>query len=153
SNIVVPLLGPIFMFRMIVFLYDTHNGRGPKGFWQRLGYFFLPPNPIFPFFPVVDFATFGRSYYNEDALVIYQRGVNWIVRGVIHLLIYRIVYQFLTIAPELVDSPGDFLQFLTTNFALYFRISGLFHLIIGLLLLFGYNLPETHTSFYLSNSF
>jgi len=153
SNIVVPLLGSIFMFRMIVFLYDTHNGRGPKGFWQRLGYFFLPPNPIFPFFPVVDFATFGRSYYNEDALVIYQRGVNWIVRGVIHLLIYRIVYQFLTIAPELVDSPGDFLQFLTTNFALYFRISGLFHLIIGLLLLFGYNLPETHTSFYLSNSF
>jgi D-alanyl-lipoteichoic acid acyltransferase DltB (MBOAT superfamily) len=153
SNIVVPLVGSIFMFRMIVFLYDTHNGRGPKGFWQRLGYFFLPPNPIFPFFPVVDFATFGRSYYNEDAFVIYQRGVNWIVRGVIHLLIYRFIYQFLTIAPELVSSPGDFLQFLTTNFGLYFRISGLFHLIIGLLLLFGYNLPETHTSFYLSNSF
>jgi D-alanyl-lipoteichoic acid acyltransferase DltB (MBOAT superfamily) len=153
SNIVVPILGSIFMFRMIVFMYDTDNGRGPKGFWPRLGYFFLPPNPIFPFFPVVDFATFGRSYYNDDALVIYQRGVNWIVRGVIHLLIYRIVYQFLTIAPELVDSPGDFLQFLITNFALYFRISGLFHLIIGLLLLFGYNLPETHTSFYLSNSF
>jgi len=153
ARLVVPLLASMFMFRMIVYLYDVHNGRGPKDWWARLGYFFLPPNPIFPFFPVVDFATFGRSYYNAEALTIYQRGAGWILRGVIHLLIYRLVYHYLVITPGSVSTPSEFLAFIVTNFALYLRISGLFHLIVGVLLLFGYNLHETHSRFYFANSF
>jgi D-alanyl-lipoteichoic acid acyltransferase DltB (MBOAT superfamily) len=153
ANIVVPLLASMFMFRLVLYLYDMRNGRGPKNWWTRLSYFFLPPNPMFPFFPVVDFATFGRTYYNAPALEIYQRGVHWIVRGVIHLLIYRIVYLYFTLAPESVSSPGEFLHYIVANFALYLRISSLFHLIVGLLLLFGFNLHETHSSFYFSTSF
>jgi D-alanyl-lipoteichoic acid acyltransferase DltB (MBOAT superfamily) len=153
SSVVVPLLASMFMFRLVVYLYDLHNGRGPKDLWARLAYFFLPPNPIFPFFPVVDFTTFGRSYYNAEALEIYQRGVNWALRGVIHLLLYRVVYHYFTLSPESLSSPAQFLQFLIANFALYLRISGLFHLITGLLLLFGFNLHETHSRFYFANSF
>jgi D-alanyl-lipoteichoic acid acyltransferase DltB (MBOAT superfamily) len=151
--IVVPLLAAMFAFRLAIYLYDVHNKRGPKDLWTRLSYFFLPPNPVFPFFPVVDFAAFGRSYYNEEALRIYQRGAAWILRGVIHLLIYRLVYQNFAMAPESVETPAQFLAYIIFNFALYFRISGLFHLIIGLLLLFGFNLHETHSRFYFSNSF
>jgi len=153
SNIVVPLLASMFIFRLVIYLYDTHNGHGPKDLWTRLGYFFLPPNPLFPFFPVVDFATFGRTYYNQAALLIYQRGADWILRGVIHLLLYRVVYQFFTIAPEQVGTPLEFVHFVFANFALYLRISGLFHLIVGVLLLFGFNLHETHSRFYLSSGF
>ena len=153
SSVVVPLVASMFMFRLVVYLYDLHNGRGPKDVWARLSYFFLPPNPIFPFFPVVDFTTFGRSYYNANALEIYQRGVNWVLRGVIHLLAYRVIYHYFTLSPESLSSPAEFLQFIVANFALYLRISGLFHLIIGLLLLFGFNLHETHSRFYFANSF
>jgi len=39
------------------------------------------------------------------------------------------------------------------NYGLYLRISGLFHLIVGLLLLFGFNLPETHARYFFANSF
>ena len=141
--IVVPLLASMFMFRLVLYLYDVRNGRGPKNWWTRLSYFFLPPNPMFPFFPVVDYAAFGRTYYNAPPLEIYQRGVHWIVRGIIHLLIYRIVYLYFTVSPGSVSSPGEFLHYIVANFALYLRISGLFHLIVGLLLLFGFNLHDT----------
>lgn len=153
ASIVVPLLAATFMIRMAIFLYDRHNGRGPKGVWGSLAYFFLPPNPVFPFFPVVDFAAFGRTYYNEEAVRIYQRGVSWILRGILHLLVYRIIYLNLTVPPEQVNDAWSFFAHITTNYALYFKISGQFHLVIGLLLLFGFNLHETHSKFYFSNSF
>jgi D-alanyl-lipoteichoic acid acyltransferase DltB (MBOAT superfamily) len=153
GSIVVPLLASMFMFRLAIYLYDLRTGKAPKSVWARLSYFFTPPNPVFPFFPVVDCATFGRSHYNEDACRIYQRGAQWMLRGVVHLLIYRVIYMHLQIAPENVSSPLELLQHVTTNFGLYFRISGLFHLITGMLLLFGFNLPETHSRFYFSSSF
>jgi D-alanyl-lipoteichoic acid acyltransferase DltB (MBOAT superfamily) len=153
SGVIMPVLASMFMFRVLIYLYDRENGKGPKNVWQRLSYFFLPPNVVFPFFPVVDFATFGRCHYNEDAVRIYQRGAVWMVRGLVHLLLYRVVYLYGATTPESVDSAGGFLWHIVMNFGLYLRISGLFHLIIGMLLLFGYNLPETHTRFYFSNGF
>src|SRR6185503_2864467 len=48
---------------------------------------------------------------------------------------------------------GDLVQYLLTNFLLYLRISGQFHLVVGMLCLFGFNLPETHHRYYLASSF
>ena len=42
------------------------------------------PNACFPLFPVVDYKTFRRNYFDDDAYRIYQIGVDWMVRGVIH---------------------------------------------------------------------
>ena len=64
---------------------------------RTLSYFFLLPNVAFPLFPVVDFATFRRTYYDRDALQIYHAGVRWMLVGLTHLLAYRVVYQYLTI--------------------------------------------------------
>ncbi len=153
SPVILPVLASMFIFRAAIYLYDRANGKGPDNIWQRLSYFFLPPNVVFPFFPVVDFATFGRTYYNDEAARIYQRGVTLILRGLIHLLLYRAVYHHGVLAPEQVSSGVDFMRFIVMNFGLYLRISGMFHLIVGLVMLFGHNLPETHTRFYFSNSF
>lgn len=152
-NIVLPILASIFIFRLPIFLYDLHNKKGPKGLWQRIAYFCMMPNAVFPFFPVIDFSTFGRTTYNEDALRIYRRGAVWMLRGLIHLILYRVVNLYFVIPPDSVTNPAEFLQFIVSNFALYLRISGSFHLIIGLMMLFGFNLPETHTRFYFSTSF
>ena len=40
-----------------------------------------------------------------------------------------------------------------STFLLYVRISGQFHLVIGMLHLFGFNLPETHHRYLLASSF
>ena len=57
------------------------------------------------------------------------------------------------IAPGDVSNTPELVRFLISNFALYLRISGQFHLIIGLLHLFGFNLPETHHLYFLASSF
>ena len=143
----------MFMFRVFVYLYDISSGKGSKNIWHRLSYFFMLPNVVFPFFPVVDYATFGRTYYDQDANKIYQRGANWMFRGFIQLLLYRAIDFYFVLSPVEVNSPLLFLQYVVVNFGLYLRISGLFHLIIGMLLLFGFNLPETHKRYVFSSSF
>jgi hypothetical protein len=75
------------------------------------------------------------------------------LRGIFHLILYRFVYQNFVIDASEVSTLGDLLQFLLWPFLLYLRVSGQFHIIVGLLHLFGFNLPETHRLYYLSSSF
>lgn len=148
-----PILGAMFMFRLIVYFYDVSHDKSPVSPVHALSYFFMLPNACFPLFPVIDYKTFRRNYYDDDAYGIYQTGVDWIVRGIIHLILYRLVYYHLTLAPSEVVGPAQFLQYLAANFLLYLRVSGLFHLIIGMLYLFGFRLPETHNRYLLASSF
>ena len=141
------------MFRLIVYIYELRHDKTPVSPVQTLSYFFMLPNVCFPLFPVIDYKTFRRNYYDDDAYRIYQTGIDWIVRGVIHLLLYRFVYYHLTLAPSEVTGPAQLIQYLVANFLLYLRVSGLFHLIVGLLYLFGFRLPETHNRYLLASSF
>ena len=153
SEAIWPILGSMFMFRLIVYFYDLRHDKVPVTPSQSIGYFFMLPNACFPLFPVIDFKTYRRSHYSADAHRTYQRGVDWIVRGVIHLLLYRYVYYHLTLAPAEVTGPAPLMQYLVANFMLYLRVSGLFHLVIGMLYLFGFHLPETHKRYLLAASF
>ncbi len=153
SEAIWPILGSMFMFRLITYFYDLRHDNSSASLSQRLAYFFMLPNACFPLFPVIDYKTFLRNYYDDDAYRIYQLGVDWIVRGIIHLILYRLVYYHLTLGPEEVTDPSLLMQFLVSNFLLYLRVSGLFHLIIGMLYLFGFRLPETHNRYLLASSF
>lgn len=153
SSAVWPILGSILMFRLIVYAYDVRNSKEPVPAKWSVAYFFLLPNVVFPLFPVVDFATFRRTYYDREPADIYQRGIDWMARGVIHLLIYRAVYQHLTIPPSEVTSGADLVRYMSATFLLYLRVSGTFHLIVGMMHLFGFRMPETHRFFYLASSF
>ena len=148
-----PIVGSMFMFRLIVYLYDLRHEKAPASPVRALSYFFMLPNVCFPLFPVVDYKTFRRNYYDDDAYRIYQVGVDWIVRGVVHLVLYRVVYYYLTLAPSEVHGPGDFAQYVVSNFLLYLRVSGTFHIVVGMLYLFGFRLPETHHRYLLASSF
>lgn len=150
---VLPVLGSIFMFRIVIYLYDLTSGKGPKDAASRLSYFFMLPNVVFPFFPVVDFTHWGRSQGMRPDLETAQRGMVWLMIGTLHLILYRVFNYYLSFGPESVDGFGQFLWYAITNFGLYLKISGLFHTILGCLYLFGFALPETHTRFYLSFSF
>src|SRR5262245_50800316 len=153
SQAVWPILGSMFMFRLIVYLYDRSHETVPASPTRTLGYFFLLPNVCFPLFPVVDYKAFRRNYFDDEATRIYQVGVSWMVRGVVHLLLYRLVYYYFVLAPSEVHNVQTLTQFVVANFLLYLRISGQFHIIVGMLYLFGFRLPETHHKYFLSSSF
>ena len=153
ASAVWPILSAMFMFRLIIYLYDIKHEKGRPDLMRTLSYFFMLPNVIFPLFPVVDYKKFQRNYYNEEPERIYQRGVSWIFRGVIHLLLYRIVYLHLTVDPETANGLAAVLQFSFSAFLLYLQVSGSFHMIVGILLLFGFNLPETNHLYFLASSF
>jgi hypothetical protein len=152
-DVIWPVLASMFMFRLIIYMYDLKHGKATPTLTSTLSYFFLLPNVVFPFFPAVDYSTFRRTYYNDDQHQIYQKGLQWMLRGVVHLILYRYINYYLMIAPGDVSSTLELVRFLITNFALYLRISGQFHLIIGILHLFGFNLPETHLLYFLASSF
>jgi hypothetical protein len=153
STAIWPILGSMFMFRLMVYMYDISHDDAPFSLARTVSYFFMLPNVCFPLFPVVDYKTFRRNYYDADPHTIYQTGVEWMTRGVVHLILYRLVYYYLTLSPAEVARPQDFAQFALTTFLLYLRISGQFHLIVGMLYLFGFRLPETHHRYYLASSF
>ncbi|MCB1931352.1 MAG: hypothetical protein KDI45_02645 [Candidatus Accumulibacter sp.] len=153
SEAIWPILGAMFMFRLIAYFYDLRHDRTPVTLAQSASYFFMLPNACFPLLPVIDFKTYRRSHYSADAYLTYQKGVDWIVRGIVHLLLYRYFYYHVTLAPSEVTGPAQFLQYVVANFMLYLRVSGLFHLIVGMVHLFGFNLPETHNRYLLAASF
>jgi hypothetical protein len=148
-----PILASLFMFRLILYMYDLRHMKERPSAALGISYFFLLPNLAFPLFPTVDFATYRRSHFDRDALAIYEEGVAWIFRGVTHLLLYRAVYKYMVIAPAEVASVYDLARYVVANFLLYLRVSGTFHVIVGILHLFGFRLPETHRFFYLSSGF
>src|SRR5262249_29728560 len=110
------------------------------------------PNLGFTLFPVLDFKTFRATYYDDEPYRIYQSGVAWIVRGLTHLLAYRLVRYYLLPAPPEVRDLPHLLLFLATNYALYLRISGWFHVATGVLHLFGFNVPRPHLNYFLASS-
>ena len=147
------ILGSMFMFRLSIYLYDLKHRTAPFSPSRAISYFFLLPNVCFPLFPVVDYKTFCSTYYNEDWVPIYQNGLRWMVRGVVQLLLYRIIYQFAPLDVSNLSSALDAAGFMLGMYLLYLRVSGTFHLIVGLLHMFGFNLPETHHLYYFATSF
>ncbi len=153
SEAVWPILGSMFVFRLIAYLYDASHGAGAKRPSQVLGYFFLLPNVCFPLFPVVDFKKFCTNYYDAERHGIYQTGVEWMWRGLVQLICYRVVYYHLVLDPVEVTDVADLALYMLSTIALYIRISGYFHLVVGMLHLFGFNLPATNHQYFLASSF
>jgi D-alanyl-lipoteichoic acid acyltransferase DltB (MBOAT superfamily) len=149
-----PVFGAIFMFRLVIYVYDLRHAKGRPSLPDYLSYFFLLPNYYFLLFPVVDYQTFKASYYRRDINDVAQRGVAWIARGAFQLLLYRLIYHLKppTNEPDAITSFGALVTTMVMTYLLYLRVSGQFHIIVGLLHLFGYDLPETHRRYLLAHS-
>jgi hypothetical protein len=148
-----PVFGAIFMFRMIVYMYDVKHRSGPVELKEYLGYFFLLPNYYFLLFPVIDFQTFRRSYFKRDIHPVAQQGVWWIFRGTTLLLLYELIYQLQgSFSPPSVSVPMAVVVKIVFSYLLYLRVSGQFHITVGMLHLFGYDLPETNRRYLLAHS-
>lgn len=149
-----PVFGSIFMFRFIIYLYDAAYAKAKPRLGDFLSYFFVLPNYYFLLFPVIDYQTHRQSYYRRNIHDVAQQGITWMARGAVQLLLYRLVYHWKgpSNAPDQVTSFGALMATMVLTYMLYLRVSGQFHLIIGFLHLFGYDLPETHRKYLLSRS-
>jgi alginate O-acetyltransferase complex protein AlgI len=148
-----PVLGAMFMFRMIIYVYDVKHQSGSASLKDFLSYFFLLPNYYFLLFPVVDFQTFRRGYFQRDIHSVAQQGVWWIFRGTTHLLLYRLIYQLQgRFTPPNVTVTTAVVVKVIACYLMYLRVSGQFHIIAGMLCLFGYDMPETNHRYFLAHS-
>jgi alginate O-acetyltransferase complex protein AlgI len=149
-----PVFGGIFMFRMMIYIYDLRQQRTAGSFLDYLAYFFILPNYYFLLFPIVDYQTMRSTYYNAEFHRQAQEGMRWIARGVSQLLVYRLIYHLRpNPAPDDVTSFGGLVVAMVLTYLLYLRLSGQYHIIIGMMHLFGFNLPETHRRFLFAESF
>ena len=148
-----PILGSMFMFRLALYMHALRHEKVQPTLARGLGYFFMLPNVCFPLFPVVDYATFTRTHYEGDAAATYRTGISWMLRGLVHLILYRLVYLHLVVDPSDIADLGTLAQHILSTFLLYLRVSGEFHLVVGMLYLYGFRLPETHRLYYLASSF
>lgn len=153
ASVIVPFLASMFMFRIIIYLYELKYALIPATPWQRLSYFFLFPNHCFLLFPIIDYKAFLKTYYTRPSNELWQKGIRWMLRGVIHLLCYRIMYVYLLIGPAEVHNLPTLLQYMVCSYALILRLSGLFHFIVGLLCLFGFDLHPVFDNYLLATSF
>jgi D-alanyl-lipoteichoic acid acyltransferase DltB (MBOAT superfamily) len=153
STGVIPVVATMFMFRMIVYLYERKHARDREPILDTMSYFLLLPNYVFPHFPVVDYRAFRRGYFARGIHEIQRAGLAMMTRGTLHLLAYRAIDRMLLISPDAVNGPLSLAGYLVCNDLLYLRVSGQFHMACGLLHLFGFQLPETHHRYLLASSF
>lgn len=149
----IPVVASLFMFRMVIYLYELKHARGREPIVDAASYFLLLPNFVFPHFPVVDYRTFQRGYFARGIHEIQRTGLAMMSRGAVHLLGYRVIDRLLLITPDAVDGPAALASFVVCNYLLYLRVSGQFHIACGMLHLFGFQLPETHHRYLLASSF
>lgn len=151
--VVWPIVGSICMFRIIIYLHEIRSAQQRERVSDVLSYFFLLPNFAFHLFPVVDYRTLRRGYFSHEIHATQRAGLRLILRGSVHLLLWRWINHELLISPLEVHNLATFTSFVVCNYLLYLRVSGLFHLACGMLHLFGYRLPETHHHYLLATSF
>lgn len=148
-----PVLGTMFMFRMIIFLYELKHAKAPERLVDAIGYFFLLPNYCFMHFPVVDYKTLNRGHFAQEIHATARRGLKMMTVGITHLLLYRVIYHRLLIPASAVHDVASLAGYMSCNYLLYLKVSGQFHMACGMLHLFGYHLPDTHHHYLLASSF
>lgn len=148
------LFGALFlMLRYIYFLYELNYFKTPPLFIDRLGYLFLIPNACFPLFPALDPKEYLTSFYNVPSAVSLNRALHNVTVGIIHLLIYRIIYLYFSPSTYEIEGFWDWLVFILSSYSLIFRLSGLFYLAIGFLELFGFKFLPVFDYVYFASGF
>ncbi len=153
SDAIWPIFWSMFLFRMVIFLFDRRIGKSPLGWKESLAYFFLLPNVVFPLFPPIDYATLWRTYYDTDPHRIHRTGIRWMLVGVLHLLVYRYIDRFWIESPDAIITSRGLIQYVVASYLLIIRLSGQFHLIVGILHLFGFHLPRVMDHYFLATGF
>ncbi len=147
------VFGTMTIYRLLIFMYDKQHQKVSPTFGKDLSYFFMLPNMALMLFPAVDYTHWLKSYYNDRDILIYKKGVQWMVLGIFHLMVYRVIYYYMVLPIGEVTDLQTFFWHTTSNYVLILRLSGIFHLGVGTLCLFGFNMAPVFNNYFLATGF
>jgi hypothetical protein len=153
ARIIIMYSALFLMWRYIFLLYELNYFKTPPLFIDRLCYLFLIPNACFPLFAIVDPKVYMSKFYEIPQMETFKKGMTWITRGILHTLMYRFIYLFLTPSPYEIDGFWDLVHFVLASYSLILRLSGLYYMSLGFLTLFGFNLPTIFDHYFFANGF
>ena len=110
------------------------------------------PERVLPAVPGRGLQDVRRSVLQRRRVTIYQTGVEWMLRGrrASDPLPAGLLPRWCSTPAEVDGTGAACCSRWSATFLLYLRVSGLFHMIVGMLHLFGFNLPETHHCYFLA---
>lgn len=147
------VLGSMFVFRLVLFMYEKATGFDPGSRLRETAYFFMLPNMALTLFPAIDLRNFSRNVPGGSEWAVYKRGVQWIALGLLHLMAYRLVYHYLLRQPETVSDSLSYAHYAFSNYILILRLTGILHIGVGALCLFGFDLPSVFNNYFLAEGF
>lgn len=141
------IIGVALMFRSFLYLFESRHS---KAAWsETLAYFLLLPSFVLPFFPVVGFSRFMGGVRAPRDFRMARRGMGWIANGLVQLIVYRVVVKEAMLFPFLnVVTVGDALHSMFLGSLRCLHVSGSFQIAIGLLLVFGVDLPRPSNNYF-----
>lgn len=152
SVMIASVLGGIFMFRLAYYLHHQRHER-PSSKLMVASYFLIPHNVLLALFPIIDFKSFDRGYLARDPVLIYQRGIRFITLGIFQHVLYRIIYMYLLPHPDSITALPELLADIVLTYMLVLRVVGTFHICIGVLGLYGFDLPPIFNNFLFASGF
>lgn len=147
------VFGTMTIYRLLIFMYDKQHQKESPPIGKDLSYFFMLPNMALMLFPAVDYTHWLKSYYNDRDILIYKKGVQWMVLGIFHLMVYRVIYYYMVLPITEVSDLQTFFWHSTSNYVLILRLSGISHLGVGALCLFGFNMAPVFNNYFLATGF
>lgn len=150
--VVVPVFGSIFALRFISYLRETANNPQWRSWSQSLAYFSILPNVVMWFFPLIDYRRFIEGASGPRNRELLQKSAQSVFEGLIQLFLYRVLQATCDIPLQYVSSKGELVQYFLITYLHYIRISGIFHLVIGLVGLYGVELPRSHNFYFFANN-
>lgn len=143
----------LFALRIVPYLHDAKylkERAGPRDFFR---YFFMLPGFKLAT-PIADFQKVKQSVYARPTQEIAQQGIYWIARGTIQFA----VFLWLEHGLIYVNGPSERLSargvvvHLVCAYGQYLRTSSRLHMYLGVMHLFGYDLPECYRWFGMAHS-
>lgn len=147
--IITPLIGSMLMFRFILYMHELKHEKNAPSWTERLSYLFNPVNIGLPLFPVVDYKTWLRARTPVSFVPVYDTAFRRIVFGLSCLLLYRLLYLRVSPVSE-IQTAADLVSYMLLSYTLVLRMIGMLWIAIGLIGLYGYELPPVFDQVFLA---
>jgi hypothetical protein len=145
------VFGSAFSFRIFPYLYEARYFKARPSLHDFVRYFFMMPGFKLQ---TVDFQKLGQSFYQRDINVVAQQGMRWIARGALQYTVWTFTHDKVhwVTSPNKHLSALGVLAHLCLVYTLYLSVSSRIHVFVGILHLFGYDLPEPYRWFAFAHS-
>ncbi len=145
GDMLVMFFGGMFAIRLILYVHYIRRHDACPALLDYLAYFFALPFLGSPF-PFVDYGAMMDNYYRRAGTAIAQEGLKRIYAGGVQLIAFHYALQIVgpPPMPMEVQSLAELCTVLFLGYMMCVMFSAHGHLVVGMCLLFGYDLPPLH---------